>query len=376
MKIRTITCHDVYNYGASLQAYALQTYLEKEGHDVLIIDYIPSYLKNRRPFWYLNKSSTYYTRLKKNPILRLAYSINNYISYYKKAKRRECFDQFTRKYLKLTVRYTNIEDLRKNPPISDMYIVGSDQVWNSFMNNGKDDAFYLNFGDEKVKRCSYAASFGTSKINEKYKEYTRNMISKLDLISVRESSGVEILKELGFNDVHHVLDPVFLLAKQDWQSIIDGSTVKIDRPYFVIYAIAGLSPEFQEFALKLKQKYNLAIVSIHGVHVKFADYNLSAAGPCEFLNLISKAEYVLSDSFHATAFSTIFNRPFFVFPKSTLNHSARMVDFCNMLGVSCAYNPTISSLEVNKYDWTVINKIIRTKQDYSKTFIQRCLMLV
>lgn len=376
MKICTITCHDVYNYGASLQAYALQTFLEKEGNEAHIIDYIPFYLKRRRPFWYLNKSSAYYNKLRWNPILRLIYSIKNYVGYYKKADRRKRFDQFTREYLKLTKRYTTIEELRSDPPNANLYFVGSDQVWNSYMNNGKDASFYLDFGEKSVKRCSYAASFGTSKINDDFKNFTKDKISALDCISVRESSGVEILNKLGISDVAHVLDPVFLLTKHDWQSIIDSSTFKIDKPYILIYAIAGLSKEFQEYALLLKRKYNLAIVSILGVHVKFADYNLSAAGPCEFLSLISKAEYVLSDSFHATAFSTIFNRPFFVFPKSALNHSARMVDFCNMLGVSWVYNPTISSLEANRHDWTVINKIICIKQDYSKAFIQRCLMHV
>ena len=169
--IRTITCHDVYNYGASLQAYSLQVYLQKQGHDVAIIDYIPFYLKRRLPFWYLNPASAYYERLRKNPVLRLAYSINNYIEYYRKTGRRRAFDSFTNNFLKLTKKYTSISELREDPPVADLYLAGSDQIWNSYMNNGKDDAFYLDFGSPMVIRCSYAASFGASTVNEDFKDY-------------------------------------------------------------------------------------------------------------------------------------------------------------------------------------------------------------
>lgn len=375
MKIRTITCHDVYNYGASLQAYALQTYLKLQGHDVAIIDYIPHYLKRRKPFWYINPASAYYKKLRKNLILRFGYCLNNYISCQKKAKRRKAFERYTKEFLSLTRRYTDIEQLRKNPPNADLYIAGSDQIWNSYMNNGRDDAFYMDFGSSTVKRCSYAASFGVSSINDEYKEYTRNQIAKLDKIAVRETSGVDILHDLGFNDVTHVLDPVFLLSPDEWKMVASKSTVRIDRSYVIIYAIAGPSLQFKEFALYLKTKFNLAIVAIQGAYVPFADYNLSAAGPCEFISLIASAQYVLSDSFHASAFSSIFNRPFFVFTKPAIKHSARMIDFTNMLDIPWAYMPQNDNIENCKWDWNHVNKRLAENIENSKKYLQDCINL-
>ena len=375
MKIRTITCHDVYNYGASLQAYALQTYLKSQGHDVAIIDYIPHYFKRRKPFWYINPASAYYKKLRNNPILRFGYCLKNYISYQKKAKRRKAFERYTKEFLCLTRRYTDIEQLRKNPPDADLYIAGSDQIWNSYMNNGRDDAFYMDFGSPNVKRCSYAASFGVSSINDEYKEYTRKQIAKLDRIAVREKSGVDILHSLGFNDVKHVLDPVFLLSPDEWKKIALKSVVKIDRPYVLIYAIAGPSQQFKEFALYLKEKYSLTLVAIQGTQVPFADCSLSAAVPCEFVSLIYSAQYVLSDSFHASAFSSIFNIPFFVFTKPSIKHSARMIDFTNMLDIPWAYQPQSDIVENGKWDWGHVNKILVEKIENSKRYIHDCVNL-
>ena len=259
--------------------------------------------------------------------------------------------------------------------MADLYLAGSDQIWNSYMNNGKDDAFYLDFGSPMVIRCSYAASFGASTVNEDFKDYIRDKIAKLDFVSVREESGLSILLDMGFSEVSQVLDPVFLLTKDDWKEVAARSSLSINRPYILIYAIAGLSSEFKKFALHLKEKYNYAIVSILGVRVSFADYNISSSGPCEFVSLIASASYVLSDSFHASAFSVLFNCPFFIFPKSSLNHSARMVDFCKMLDVSWAYAPDIDVVCEKKHNWDQINDFIRVKREQSIDYLQKCISL-
>ena len=140
MKIKTITCHDVYNVGASLQAYALVTYLRKLGHDAQIIDYKPDYLSNHYPLWGLGNPA--YDK----PVIRELYNLAKLPGRLKarNGKRKAEYDRFTAEFLPLTPRrYTSNDDLKQNPPEADVYFAGSDQIWNCFFPNGKDPVFLL-----------------------------------------------------------------------------------------------------------------------------------------------------------------------------------------------------------------------------------------
>ena len=184
MKIKTITCHDVYNVGASLQAYALVTYLRKLGHDAQIIDYKPDYLSNHYPLWGLGNPA--YDK----PILRELYNLAKLPGRLKARNGKAEYDRFTAEFLPLTPRrYTSNDDLKQNPPEADVYFAGSDQIWNCFFPNGKDPAFYLDFAPAGSVRASYAASFAMDDIPEEWKPDVKRRLSGLDHISVRESSG-------------------------------------------------------------------------------------------------------------------------------------------------------------------------------------------
>lgn len=136
MKIKTITCHDVYNVGASLQAYALVTYLRKLGHDAQIIDYKPDYLSNHYPLWGLGNPA--YDK----PVIRELYNLAKLPGRLKARNGKAEYDRFTAEFLPLTPRrYTSNDDLKQNPPEADVYFAGSDQIWNCFFPNGKDPAF-------------------------------------------------------------------------------------------------------------------------------------------------------------------------------------------------------------------------------------------
>ena len=193
MKISTITCHDVYNHGASLQAYALMTYLNNQGHNVEIIDYKPYYMGNLyklsnidNPAWEKNfiSKSIYLTLKLPGRLISL--------------KRKKNFDDFTKKYLNVgNYTYESNEDLKSNLPDSDIFICGSDQIWNSLHANGKDPAFYLDFVPNDKVKAAYAASFATDTISDEYKIMTKSLVEKLDKVGVREESGVKIVKDLG-----------------------------------------------------------------------------------------------------------------------------------------------------------------------------------
>ena len=137
MKIKTITCHDVYNHGASLQAFALQHYLQSIGHDVEIIHYKPPYLSGHYDLWKVSNS-----RYDK-PIIRLLYLMVKLPGRLKSLKRKRAFDAFTSQFLRLTRRYDTIEALRNDPPHADVYIAGSDQIWNTAFRNRLEPAFYV-----------------------------------------------------------------------------------------------------------------------------------------------------------------------------------------------------------------------------------------
>ena len=194
MRIKTITCHNVYNTGASLQAYALSKYLQNLGHDVEIIDYVPDYLVHHR-LWAVANS------VYNKPVIRELYNLaklpGRLCARY--GTRKRAFDRFTDQYLPLTDRhYSSYEELISNPPDADIYLAGSDQIWNSLFLNGRDPAFYLQFAPGNRIRASYAASFAISQIAPEYQEQTKKWLSDFDYVSVREASGLTILEMMGF----------------------------------------------------------------------------------------------------------------------------------------------------------------------------------
>ena len=141
MQIKIITCHDVYNHGASLQAYALQTYIGLLGHSVEIIDYKPDYLCGDYQLWSVNNPA--FDKLLFKPFYLLAKLPQRLYS----LKRKWAFDHYTKQYLKLTAQcFHSNEELKLNPPLADIYIAGSDQIWNTLFQNGRDAAFYLRNG--------------------------------------------------------------------------------------------------------------------------------------------------------------------------------------------------------------------------------------
>ena len=168
MIIKTITCHDVYNYGATLQAFALMKYLDNLGHEVEIIDYKPDYLDKRY------KLFTVSPQYKRNIFLAFIYLLLKIPIRYLNRSRKYAFDRFTRSYLKITPqRYKCYAELKENPPYADIYFAGSDQIWNTLYANGKDPAFYLDFTPKNSTKASYAASFGTDKIVGNYIEFVK-----------------------------------------------------------------------------------------------------------------------------------------------------------------------------------------------------------
>ena len=358
MKIKTITCHKVYNVGASLQAYALARYLSELGHEVEIIDYRPEYLSS---YYRLNVVNN--PRFDR-PIVRQLYLLAKLPERLKarRSQRKKNFDEFERKYFPLTKKcYRSNEELKKEPPFADVYFAGSDQIWNTLFQNGRDPAFYLEFAPKGSIRASYAASFATEDIIEEWKNPVKRWLDKLDYISVRESSGAEIVKKLDIEKVKQVMDPVFLLDKSIWEELAKGR--EAEAPYLLVYDFDRNS-EINEYAKKIAEERNLKIYSIF--NNSEADCCCTEAGPLEFLGLVRGAEYVISNSFHATAFAIIFEKPFAVFErKEKIN--TRLKDLIELLGLS-KINCTIEYNKVN----LILEKSINESKKYLEEVTSNC----
>ena len=369
MKIRTITCHDVCNYGASLQALALQTYLEREGHDVRIIDYLPEYSIPYK-LWDVSPASHLYKPSKYFFLIKLFWAVRRYFQVRPTFARKEAFKRFNDRFLHLTEHYSSYNELATNPPEADMYIAGSDQIWRTNLGNGKDPAFYLQFGNRDTKRVSYAASFGLPYLTEGMEYLIKTYLSQFDAISVREKSGVEILKSLELEG-NLVTDPVFLLSKDLWNEILEIKKRKIDVPYLLVYDLNGrcMHNEKLSFVKEYAKIHKLKVVAINDIRsTKYAQLNVNDASPEDFVNLIQYADIVVSDSFHATAFSCIMNTPFRVFFDRP--QAARIKDFLDMVELSDCINN--NDLQTN-IDWNKTNAILSQFVFKSKQYLHHVM---
>lgn len=367
MKVFTITCHDVYNYGASLQAYALQTYLTILGHDCNIIDYKPEYLRRSYNFWYIEKNSRFYNLCCKSRIFHFLYALRLAPITFKTWKRKRPFDQFKKTFLHCTKLYSSIHELQLMPPQGEVYIAGSDQIWNCNLPNGKDNSFYLDFGPKHTRRISYAASIGVESFPQEEIPRIRQLLKSFNNISVREATAAKVIKNLGFS-CSVVCDPVFLLDSNQWLSIVPRKTDV--RRYVLVYDIFADDVSIRNAAIKKSTELGALIYSINDSHkCNYADRNISDAGPIEFLWYVNNAEFVISNSFHATAFSVLFNKQFATFYKKA--NSSRMVDFLNSIELVSHFNPVGLLPIVN--DWARVNQRLHSIISSSKVYLDDSL---
>ncbi len=296
MKICIITCQNAVNHGARLQCYALVHWLQKQGHEVEVIDY--------RPACSLDAKLLYWPGLS---IKRWAKLFLYYPSRKSNIERRKFFDEFSLKYLPLSKHvYYSIDELRKSPPSADLYLAGSDQIWNTTLSNGTDPAYYLDFGPDEIRRESFAASFATEQLKPGTESFVKENLKRFDKITVREQSALKILESLGIEGTLQE-DPVFLLSASEWDEIVDG--VGAGEKYVLVYDFY-LGDDIKKEAQKIAKEKGLKIYSICNSNLPYADKNFVFAGPETFVSLIKNASFVVSNSFHGTAFAMVYGVPF------------------------------------------------------------------
>ena len=361
MKIKTITCHDVYNVGASLQAYALEQYLTDQGHDVEIIDYKPDYLSRHYSLSAVNNPRF------DRPLIRQAYLMAKLPGRLaaRFGRKKKSFDSFKKTVLRVTTRrYNSAEALRDDPPEADVYIAGSDQIWNPLFPNGRDAAFFLDFVPAGKKRISYAASFAVEEIAGEDQARMKPWLEKFDAVSVREASGVRLLEQMGLHGVQ-VCDPVFLLTREQWAAMAAQQAGGV-----FVYDFDG-SKQVQEMAAVLSESRKAPIVSVFPM--QNAAHVCKDMGPREFLGAIACADVVLSNSFHATAFALLFHKDFFVVERwEKIN--TRMKDLLESVGLSDRLIGTAEEMAaVQPIDWRTVDYRLSDCIDWSEKWLMKGL---
>ena len=249
---------------------------------------------------------------------------------------------------------------------------GSDQIWNPLFPNGKDPSYYIDFALSQTKRVSYAASFSVEYISDADKEFVKGMLAKMNRISVREYQGVDILKSLDIKNGVKVLDPVFLLDRNYWETFMHKGS---EKDYILIYDFEG-SDLMKRVALYFKRKKGWKIYSINDALPRlYADKNFTKVGPQDFLSLIYNCSMFLSNSFHGTAFAVYFNKPFYVFGLKGISLNSRMESLLRSVDLKDRFiteNIDIEKLHLN-YDFNKVNLLIEEEKNYSKQFLDSVL---
>ena len=304
--------HKVINFGSALQAWALQTAVQKMGFDALLIDY-----KYPNDYYYKHAvqiSQVKHSVWKKIRVKKLIHYIK--LKLYKRQTQIQRFQEFWNHNFRMTCSYESLDNLKSKSPNADIYMTGSDQIWNPNTMYG-DPAFFLNFGDKQIPRISYAASFGTNEINSIYSPRYADYLSKYTTLGVREKSGRSIIKHLLNRDATLVCDPTFLLTAEDYKHLYFQSRVHINKPYLLAYILDyayNPYPAIDNVISEVSKMLGLHVVYLLCGNVngyKLGSTTVSDAGPNEFVRLFSDAKFVVTSSFHGTAFSLIHRKSFY-----------------------------------------------------------------
>ena len=277
-------------------------------------------------------------------------------------QRNKKYKEFINKTLNLTpkMKENKIKKLKFDNRI---LITGSDQVWNTNLTGGFDNIYFLNFGSN-VKKISYAASIGTMDVNTSYKKEIKDALNSFDYISVREETGKKALQEIIRKNIDVVLDPTLLLSENDWKKYIPNIDSK-NNEYILVYTANDTVVRIANY---LAKKENLKIVNLDRVN-KYGKLEVNKYGstPFEFLELVKNAKYVITISFHATVFSIIFNKNFWVNPD--LKVSSRIVDLLKKIKLEDRivkdYNNFLEKNENKEINYEYVNKIITTERSNS-----------
>jgi hypothetical protein len=363
MRVGILTYHRAYNYGAALQAFALRTIVSELGFECEIIDYGSVGQTTR-----FGLSFRGIKPFVASVLINLLSLINGDIRRYK-------FRRFRKDLIGVSEkRFPNMDALVNSINDYDVFITGSDQVWNPFL-SGNDPSYLLAFVPDNKNKISYAASFGINKIPENLKEIYSRSINRLNHISVRESAGQKIILDLTSRKSEVILDPVFLIPRERWVEI--SSARKLKQSYILCFVIMDDPPGFKEFCGHIRKITGYRIIRIANpvIHIDLSERIVSTAGPLDFITLIREASLVVTNSFHGTAMSIILNVPFYTFLYNSYRDQ-RLVEIAQKFGLSDRLVTSPGNLPQPgniKIDFTNSQKVLRSERDKAFGYLKSAL---
>ncbi|MDR2409140.1 MAG: polysaccharide pyruvyl transferase family protein [Bacteroidales bacterium] len=357
------------NYGQILQCYALQKYLRDAGHDAYLIRYDPRNDYVKTPF--LKKVIKVFNPVK---LSHFVYYKVKKIMFHDKIEKTNYlrkFDCFRKQYMQQSKRmYYSYKELIEGPPEADVYIAGSDQVWNPDLLSFKKTknqvkAYFLDFGDGEKKRIAYAASFGKERLPDNFIQEITILLEKFDYVSVREKSGLDICRACGFDKVEWVPDPTMLLKASDYRALYANEPLSnIEKSYCLLYMLSNT----YDFSIKVIYEWakskNLEIVYVTG-NLKHDKYEKMYASIPEWLYLIDNAEYIITNSFHCSLFSLLFQKRFGIVPLtgSYLGMNSRFDSLFETMEIRQRFIDSSFTVLDTDIDWNKVENIFKTIQN-------------
>lgn len=362
-KIGIVTISYGNNYGNKLQNYAMQEIYLKLGYDVETIKFIPK----------INKVVEFKSKLKRISISLIINKINKIFNSKKLNRiynnRKINFDEFNKK-INFSKKIYNNDNYKELKDKYDIYSAGSDQIWNPEFSDFS-DYYLLDF--IKENKIAYAPSFGISKLKEKDIPKFKNALKSFSSLSIREESGKAIIKKLIDKEVKVVLDPTMLLEVKYWDKILKFPKELENKKFVFTYFLGGINKERKKEIDKLIKKNNYELVDVSDTFSSNYSY-----GPEEFIGLIKNSEIVLTDSFHAVVFSSLYNKEFIVF--SRINQTggkmnSRIDTLLSKFNIKNRYyNGNFENIE--KIDYNYFNKEIKKEREDSINYLKEALKRV
>lgn len=293
MKIGIVTQPLKANYGGILQNWALQQTLIKMGHEPITIDYLPA------------ENWSVYVKVNVARLLQSLKTFSGYKYFPKSTQRPRLFSRFVCDHIFKTKIVHSYSDKQLSEHNLDAIIVGSDQVWRPRYNGDRLYNMFLDFVTSiNIKKISYASSFGTDEweFNEEQTKKCRNLLKRFDAVSVRESSGVDLCEKYLQHNAVQVLDPTLLLSKDDYMHLTETVRTCSKIPFLACYVL-DMTDYKRAYASKKAKELGLRPLFFSGS--EYAKYSVE-----EWISIFRDADYVITDSFHGSVFSMIFNKPF------------------------------------------------------------------
>lgn len=317
-KVALVTFHTPLSIGAQLQAFALQEAIFASGYDCRVVNYAPPPAKNR------------YVRLS---LSRRVYGgISNIIFGKKIQKQYSRFKDWKFSYLKQTEPIGTVSQLQKESEKFDLFICGSDQIWR----NPGQGYFFLDFTPDSARRVAYAPSFGNINFTDSSKKIIKTYLSRFSFISIRETDGAEFASNLLGRDIPQVLDPTLLWPSDYWKNYAADNVGKLPGKYLLVFSIQDTIACFKA-AKRIGARLGIPLVVVDTArrliwHPFLKNY--FDVGPAEFLRLVDGADFIVTSSFHGTAFAVNYGKRFLTICRDGhQNVNSRITSLADILGI-------------------------------------------